>query len=59
MTTYLCYAFFNAITRYETVNHDLVSLTDTMRSGEGLDVVVRIPIRIVNNDGVGRRKINT
>lgn len=30
----------------------LVGLTDTMGSREGLDVIVRVPVRIVNDDSV-------
>lgn len=57
--SYLCNTFFYTVTRYETVNHDLVGLTDTMGSREGLDIIVRIPIRIEDDDGIGGREVNT
>jgi hypothetical protein len=78
-------SFFDRISRYESVYHDLntkkkrdtetrtsettlgflafrlylVGLTDTMSTRERLDVVVRIPIRIVDDDGIGCRQIDT
>ena len=43
----------------ETVDHDLALLTDSVSSGEGLDIVVGIPIRIIDDDSVGGSKIDT
>lgn len=36
----------------------LVGLTDTMGSREGLDVIVGVPVRIVNDDSVGCGQID-
>lgn len=36
-----------------------VGLTNTMGSREGLDVIVGVPIRIINNNSVGSGQVNT
>lgn len=52
-------SLLDRVPRYEAVNHDLVLLADTMRSRESLDVVVRIPIGVVDNDSVSGCKIDS
>ena len=37
----------------------LVSLSNTMSSGESLYVVVRVPVRVVNDDRVCSGQVNT
>ena len=44
---------------HSPIDHDFVSLPDSVSSGEGLDVVVGIPVRVVNDDGVGRRQVDS
>lgn len=44
---------------HKTVDHDLVGLTDPVGPGEGLDVVVGVPVAVVDDDGVGRCQVDT
>lgn len=44
--------------RHESIDHDLVGLTDTMSARERLNVVVWIPIRVVDDDRVGGSQVN-
>lgn len=51
-TTDLGNPLFYGVTSNEAVDHDLVCLTDPVGTTEGLDVVVGVPVRVVNNDSV-------
>ena len=37
----------------------LAGLSDSVSAGEGLDVVVWVPVRVVDDDGVGRGQVDT
>lgn len=43
--------------RHEPIDHHLVLLADTMCARERLDVVVRVPVRVVDDDRVGRGQV--
>lgn len=51
-------ALLDRVSGDESINHDLVGLTDTMGTTERLDVVMGIPIRVIDDDGVGSREID-
>ena len=42
-----------------SISSYLLLLTDTMGSGEGLDIVVGIPIGVIDNDGIGSGQVDT
>lgn len=52
-------SFFDRVTSDEPIDHDFVGLTDSVSSAERLNVIVRIPIGIVDNDGVSGGEIDT
>lgn len=47
------------ITRDESVDFDLAFLTNPMSSGRRLNVVLRIPIRVVDDDNVGASQVDS
>ena len=46
----LSHPFFDSVSSDKSVDHDFVLLTNTMSSGQSLNIVVRIPVRVINND---------
>lgn len=44
--------------RYKAIYHHLTLLPNAVRTRERLDVIVRIPIAIIQDDGIGRRQVN-
>ena len=42
----------------ESIDHDFVLLSDTMRSGQSLNVIVRIPIGVIDDDRVGSVQVD-
>lgn len=48
-----------SLPRDEAVDHDLVCLPDPVGPGEGLDVVVRVPVGVVDDDGVRSGQVDT
>ena len=44
--------------RYEAVDHDTIGLADTMGAAERLDVVVGVPVGVVDDDRVGGRQVD-
>jgi hypothetical protein len=54
----LCHPLLDRVLGHEAVDHHLVLLADTVGSRESLDVVVRVPIRVVDDDGVGRVQVD-
>lgn len=52
-------SLLHGISRYETIYHYFVGLTNSVGSTESLYVVVRIPVGIVYYHSVGGRQINT
>lgn len=51
-------ALLHAVARHEAVDHDLVGLADAVGAREGLDVVVGVPVRVVDDDGVGGGEVD-
>lgn len=45
-------SLLHGVTSDEAVDHDLVCLTNSVGATEGLDVVVGVPVRVINNDSV-------
>ena len=56
---HLCDSFLHRASGNKPIDHDFVLLSDTMRPAKSLDVIVRIPIRVVDDDGVCRGQIDT
>ena len=42
----------------ESVDVDRVLLPDPVRAGHRLEVVLRVPVRVEDDDGVGRREVD-
>ena len=59
MTSYLSDFLLDTVPRYEAVDHDLPVLSDTMGSGKRLNVIVRIPVRVVDENCVSCRQVDT
>lgn len=51
--------FVDGALRDEPVNRDLAGLAETMSTIHGLRVVGRVPVMVVEDDGVGRRQVDT
>ena len=43
----------------KSVDHDFVELSYSVSSGKSLDVVVRVPVRVVNKHRVRCRQVNS
>ena len=50
--SYLCNSLLDRVPRDKSVDHDFVGLPDPVGAGEGLDVVVRIPVGIIDDDSI-------
>ena len=55
----LCISLLHRVSGDKSVDHDLVRLTYPVGPTEGLDVVVRVPVRVIDDDGVSCGQINT
>ena len=49
---------FVRVPRNESIDFDVLRLPDSMATSLGLKVVLRIPVRVVNDHGVGCDKID-
>src|SRR3954449_12602807 len=56
--TNLHYLLFYRVPRHQLEHKNLILLANSVSSGQGLDVLVGIKIRVKDNDGVGGRKVN-
>ncbi|KDR09555.1 hypothetical protein L798_00514 [Zootermopsis nevadensis] len=55
----LRHTFLNRVARHKSIDHYLISLTNSMSSGEGLNIIMRIPIGVIDNNGVGCCQVYT
>ena len=55
----LGYFLLDAVSGNEAVDHDFVELSYSVSSGKSLDVVVRVPVRVVNKHRVRCRQVNS
>jgi len=51
-------SLFDRVLCDEAVDHDFVRLTDPVRATERLDVVVGVPVAVVDEDGVGSGQVD-
>merc|ERR1711892_549148 len=56
---HLCDPLLHGVPGDESVYHDLILLPDPVGSAEGLDIIVRIPVTVIDDNGVGSGQIDS